>query len=70
MPYASRITLEPLRVLSGLGAGETVEFSSPSRKSVVLMPGTDMDGVAFVYLGKSLLVLADGDHWRVTPRPR
>ena len=27
-------------------------------------------GITFAYLGRSLLVLADGDHWRVVARPR
>ena len=70
IPYASRITFEPARILTGVGAGDSVEFSSPTRKNIALMPGTDMDGVTFAYLGRTLLILSDGDHWRVVPRPR
>ena len=70
VPYASRIQLEPVRIVTGLGAGETVEFVTPARKNIALMAGTDMDGIIFAYLGKSLIVLTDGDHWRVVPRPR
>ncbi|MCX6998258.1 MAG: hypothetical protein NTV49_14535 [Kiritimatiellaeota bacterium] len=69
-PYAGGIDFEPMRILPGVGAGDTVEFSSPTHKRIVLMPGTDMDGVVFAYLGRSLLILTDGNHWRVTPRPR
>ena len=70
VPYASRIQLEPVRIVTGLGAGETVEFVTPARKNIALMAGTDMDGILFAYLGKSLIVLTDGNHWRLVPRPR
>jgi hypothetical protein len=68
-PYASRITIEPVRV-SGVGNVDTVEFVSAARKSGVLMVGGDMENITFAFLGKSIIVLADRDHWRVVLRPR
>ncbi len=69
VPYASRITIQPMRV-SGVGDVDTVEFVSTTRKSGVLMVGGDMENVTFAFVGKNIIVLADRDHWRVVPRPR
>lgn len=70
VPYGSRITVAPVRVMGGEGAGETVEFAAPGGKSGALTVGTGMEGVTFAFNGKSIIVLADRDHWRVVARPR
>ena len=70
VPYASRITIEPVRIIGSAETGESVEFSSSSRKSFALTVGTEMDGITFAFIGKNIIVLADKDHWRVVPKPR
>lgn len=70
IPYASRITVQPVRIMGGGDQGETVGFASPSGKSGALMVGAEMDGATFAFLGKSIIVLSDRDHWRVVLRPR
>lgn len=68
LPYAGRISLEPVRV-SPISP-DTYEFSSPSRKSVLLQEGTDIDGVTIAYIGANIIVLADENHWRIVLKPR
>ena len=69
VPYANRITIEPVRVMDGGSAGETVEFSSSARKSALLMVGAEMNNFTFAFMGKRIIVLSDRDHWRVFLKP-
>ena len=65
IPYGSRLGLHPVRV-----DGEAVTFTTGGGQDrVVLSPGTEFSGTAFVFLGESLLVLSDGNHWAVLRRP-
>lgn len=68
VPYASRITLEP--VGPAPGSTDVYEFASPRRKSLLLQAGREMDGMMVAYLGTNLIVLSDGSHWRVVAKPR
>lgn len=70
LPYAGRITLQPLRVMPGVGANEMIEFSSPSQKSILLSVGGSMDGTVVAYIGKNIIILSDGNHWRAIVKPR
>lgn len=69
VPYASRITVAPVRVMGGVDTGEIVEFTSPTRKSGALTVGAEIDGITFAFMGRSIIVLSDGDHWRIVVRP-
>jgi hypothetical protein len=68
--YATRINLEPVRVLDSANTGETVEFATATRKKAVLIVGTEVNGVTFAFIGKTIIVLADRDYWRIALRPR
>lgn len=68
MPYAVGINLEPVRVSAV--SSDTFEFSSPSRKSILLQAGADMEGVTLAYIGVNIIVMADDNHWRVVLKPR
>jgi hypothetical protein len=68
LPYAGGITLEPVRMLSG--SADTVEFATPAGKSAFLQAGANLNGIAVVYLGGNLMVMADDNHWRVALKPR
>lgn len=68
LPYASRITLEPVRP-SPIG-NDTFEFATPSQKGIFLQAGADKDGIVVAYLGQNVIVMSDGSHWRVMLKPR
>ena len=67
-PYADGIQLRALRMAAGIT--DTVEFANPDGVSVRRRLGQEMSGGTLVYLGARLLLLSDGNHWRVLPRPR
>lgn len=66
LPYASRITLEPARLVNDT----MVEFTTSAGKPGVLQAGGSLDGVTFAYLGANIIVMADENHWRIVVRPR
>jgi hypothetical protein len=68
IPYASRITLQPVKEIS-TSSGTVVEFTSPTGNPLVMSLGTRDRGIVFAYLGKRILLLSDGDHWSLLPRP-
>jgi len=67
LPYGENIKLKPLST----GSGESVLFQQTTEggKQVSLSPGKNLDGVEFVYYGKTIIILSDGDHWAVFPKP-
>ena len=71
LAYASRITLKPVKLFSSGGKRQMIEFKSPNKDgSIFLRVGTQIEGVFFAYEGDRLIVLSDGDHWCVLPKPR
>lgn len=71
IPYASRISLKPQRWVTSAGTVKAVMFEVPGTKvdKQVLTEGSDFQGQAFVHLGSTLILLSDGDHWKVLPWP-
>jgi hypothetical protein len=70
LPYAAGIRLSPSRLIAA-GEGEpVVEFAVPSNKPVVLSVGGTAEGVTAAFIGPNLIILSDGDHWQVLPKPR
>ena len=70
-PYAGAVALQPTSVTQGGGGRLAVMFrtvATPAQE-VLLTEGTDYHGTALVYAGQSLLLLSDGDTWRVQPSP-
>jgi len=72
IPYGSRIRLKPVKILSSASGKETVQFviSDESRKHVVLSLGTEADSIFFAHSGSNILILSDGFHWMVLPKPK
>jgi len=73
--YASGVRLEPAAIVSGTAGRETVRFKpagddADSRSPILLSPGGESDGIMFAYMGSHILILTDGNHWNVMPRPR
>lgn len=71
VPYASRIRIEPAGMRAWSGGRMAVEFTSPAAPEtrIYLSPGDAADGLELAHLGARILVLSDGDHWRLAPRP-
>lgn len=84
IPYAGRIDLKPVKLIFSAYGKETVRFVTQSsrsedtvtsstgkkEKSVILSVGAKSGGIFFVYMGKNILILSDGDYWKIMPKPR
>lgn len=68
LAYADGIQLTPVRVVANVK--ETVEFKTSDGQSAVRQLGSESSRVTLAYLGSNILVLADGNHWSVVPKPR
>jgi hypothetical protein len=68
LPYAGGISLAPVRRLPA--SADTIEFVTLAGKSAVLQAGGTQEGTTIAYVGQNLLVMADGNHWRVVLSPR
>ncbi len=68
IPYAAEIALEPVK--PSPASNDIYEFASPNQKSIFLQAGAERDGVSVAYLGMNLIVMSDGNHWRVALKPR
>lgn len=73
-PYADRILLQPvsLTIAPGIGDGaQNVVFQTPGDRpeKIILSEGSQAAGVTLIYIGAQILVLCDGDHWRVVAKP-
>jgi hypothetical protein len=71
-PYAGKINLKPGKLIGTSPGRETVEFTTTDQnpQKAVLSVGSDASGLSFPFLGSAILILSDGDHWAVLPRPR
>jgi hypothetical protein len=71
IPYASRITLKPQKLVTSVGTVKAVMFDAGGTKGEkqVLTEGSDFQGQGFVHLGNTLILLSDGDHWKILPWP-
>jgi len=68
LPYAGGLQLQPVRVVAGVM--DTVEFKAADGQSVFRQLGSDSSRISLAYLGANIVVLTDGNHWSVVPRPR
>jgi hypothetical protein len=72
-PYAARINLKPSRLVSPAGQSEVVEFvtdGEPVARKQVMSVGSTSERIVFPYSGQNLILLSDGDCWKVLPKPR
>jgi len=71
VPYGSRIALKPVRLAPGTGPQPMLfETTTAPARQALLSEGTSFEEVVFAYDGTLLVVLSDGDHWLILPRPR
>jgi hypothetical protein len=71
IPYGSRIYLKPVNILAAAGAAQTVAFETTGDKPepVVLSEDAAYLRITFVALTPNLLLLSDGDHWKLLSPP-
>jgi len=78
IPYASRIRIRPVRLMSSDTMAKVVQFvTEPSSGStgdageiIHISVGARHGRIFFPFMGKHLILLSDGNHWKVLPKPR
>ncbi len=68
LPYAGGLQLQPMRLVANVT--DTVEFRTADGQSVLRQLGIESSRISLVYLGANIMVLTDGNHWSVVPKPR
>ena len=68
VPYASRINLKPISMVKG--GRKRVEFKTSGGQSVFRQAGDSSNRINLAWLGSNIMVLSDGNHWCVMPKPR
>jgi hypothetical protein len=66
--YAERMDLKPVRMVPGLLV--VVEFKTADGRTMLREEGNRSNIVNLVYVGTHIIVLSDGNHWRVMAKPR
>jgi len=71
-PYASEIQLKPVTLRSGTPGRETYSFERTGEKkeTVLISLGSKNNNILFAFCGQRIIILSDGNHWSVMPRPR
>jgi hypothetical protein len=74
IPYAEKIDLVPMKMASTARGAESVYFKKADDKNntpiLLKVGGAPKRGVKLAFVGRNILVLSNGDHWRLVPRPR
>lgn len=66
--YAERMDLKPVRMVPG--ALVVVELRTAEGRSMLREEGDRANVVNLIYVGTHIIVLSDGNHWRVLAKPR
>lgn len=66
--YAERMDLKPVRMVPG--SIVVVEFKTADGRTLLREEGDRGNVVNLVYVGTYIIVLSDGNHWSVMPKPR
>ncbi len=66
--YAERMDLKPVRMVPGLLV--VVELKTAEGRSMLREEGDRANTVNLIYVGGYIIVLSDGNHWKVLPKPR
>lgn len=67
-PYADGLQLRAVRMVAGMA--DTVELKTSYGMTINRQLGREANNGYLVYLGANILVLSDGNHWSVLPKPR
>lgn len=71
-PYAAAITIKPVALVPTASGAVNVTFEPQNQQGArfMLSEGSKASGISLAYVGIKIIVLSDGDHWLVTPKPR
>ena len=71
-PYAGGIAIKPVALVPTASGAANVTFEPANQQGAkfMLSEGSKAGGVALAYVGIKIIVLSDGDHWLVAPKPR
>lgn len=67
-PYADGLQLRAVRMVPGVA--DTVELKTSYGMSINRQLGRETNSGDLIYLGSNIIVLSDGNHWCVLPKPR
>jgi len=67
-PYADGLQLKPVQMVKT--ARNVVEFETSNGLLIKRQAGDQSNRINLVYLGANIVVLSDGNHWCVLPKPR
>lgn len=69
--YDGRILLQPVSLTITSGGAQIVVFQTEGNRpeKIMLSEGGQAEGVTLTYIGAQILILCDGDHWRVVLKP-
>lgn len=73
IPFGGRINIVPMKMGLTTPGAESVYFKkADDEKSspIHIKLGERVGGVALGYVGKNILVLTDGNHWKLLPKPQ
>ncbi len=73
LPYAEKIKLLPVRMASTVRGKEAVYFVSADDKkktSININVGGRRMGVTVGFVGKNVIALTEGNHWKMVSRPK
>ncbi len=70
-PYAGKILLKPISLTVSSTGAQNVFFKIADDRpdKILLSEGGRAAGVTLAYIGIKILILCDGDHWRVLANP-
>jgi len=69
-PYDARLHIRCIRVVAGSSSPTAeLEFNDAGGRHGTLMEGTEYAGIRLAKVGAQALLLSDGEHWQVAPRP-
>ncbi|MFA5044108.1 MAG: hypothetical protein WC381_08900 [Kiritimatiellia bacterium] len=69
--YGGRTPLQPVSLTITSGGAQIVVFQTAGGRpdKIMLSEGGQAEGVTLTYIGAQILILCDGDHWRVVLKP-
>jgi hypothetical protein len=67
-PYGSGLQLQPVKMINT--SRNVVEFKTSDGLLIRRQAGDQSNRINLVYLGANIVVVSDGNHWSVLPKPR
>ncbi|MCX6993503.1 MAG: hypothetical protein NT011_10225 [Kiritimatiellaeota bacterium] len=70
-PYAGHILFQPVSMTISGDGSQNIAFQTPGDRpeKILLSEGGQAAGITLTYIGTQILILCDGDHWRVVLKP-